>query len=201
MKNLPPQLQPLLARLPQSKSGRIKLGVACAGALLLFIILVNSFQKPAPHVIVPLVKPEQAPVVVDNTPPPPPNADNSKIILELFNPTDQALTHQLTNTTYSEQIEQTMTVSFVLTKCQLISQDDYRDTFRALILYAEKSKLAADAVAAEAAVRQIAEASKASYALIYSRTSCTDPQLPALTNQVLQWTRDMVTPQDMITPH
>ena len=125
--------------------------------------------------------------VVKPVPPAPPNTDNSKIILELFNPSDESLTHQQNETTYSQQIEQTLTVTFVLTKCQALSQDDYSTIFRALIIYAQHVGLAPDAAGAEAVVRKIAESSNASYSLVYSRTSCEDPQLNPLATEVVEW--------------
>ena len=195
MKNLIQNLNLQFQQRKQTKAGRLQL--AGGGAAILFVLVLlfsGSDNEPAQqHVFEPVVQP----VVVEEkpAPPAPPNADNSKIILELFNPSDQSLTHQLNTTTLSQQIEQTMTISFVLTKCQLISNNDYTDTFRALVAYAERSKLATDATTAEATVRQIAESSKASYALVYSRTSCTDQQLPTLANQVLEWTRNVLKQQ------
>ncbi len=108
-------------------------------------------------------------------------------ILELFSPSDPYLTKQLNETALAQQIEQIMTTSFVLTKCEIIDQDDYGDNFRALITYAMRMKLAPDAAVAEARVRQIAESASASYALVYSRTKCDSPQLPILAEQLLTW--------------
>ena len=180
-----------LPPLPQSKSGRIKLGAAVgAGVLILLLLCFSGGPPPAP-----VIAPQPAVPVEKPLPPAPPNASNSTVILELFSPSDQALTHQITETTLSEQIEQTLTMSFVLVQCQMVSQDDYRDIFRALILYAERVKLAADATSAEALVRQIAESSGASYSLIYSRTACSDPQLPPLAKQIVEWTNHMLTPE------
>ncbi len=177
------KLPPLLQQLLNSKSGIIKLA-ACAAALLLLLLFfaLSSSRKPDLIVLPPVVQEVAKPV-----PPAPPNVDNSKIILELFNPSDESLTHQQNETTFSQQIEQTLTVTFVLTKCQALSQDDYSTIFRALIIYAERTKLAPDTVSAEARVREIAESAKASYALVYGRTSCEDPQLNPLATEVVEW--------------
>ena len=172
--------------LPQTKSGRIKLAAAVVGVLLL-VWLIWPSGDTQPEIPVQTAAPVEKPI-----PPAPPNAENSTLILELFSPSDQALTNQITRTTLSEQIEQTLTVTFILTKCRMISQDDYRDVFRALIMYAEQVKLAPDAKSAEALVRQIAESSSASYALVYSRTSCTDVQLPTLVKQTTTWATQML---------
>jgi hypothetical protein len=177
------QLPPLLQQLLNSKSGIIKLtAFAVALLLLLLVFAFSNSQKPDLIVLPPVVEEVAKPV-----PPAPPNVDNSKIILELFNPSDESLTHQQNETSYSQQIEQTLTVTFVLTKCQALSQDDYANIFRALIIYAQQVKLAPDAAGAEARVREIAESSNASYSLVYSRTSCEDPQLTPLATEVVEW--------------
>ncbi|MES2983910.1 MAG: hypothetical protein V4735_01835 [Pseudomonadota bacterium] len=143
--------------------------------------------RPSPPIIV------VAPVAEPVTPAAPPAApiadpnDSSTQILELFNPSDQYLTNQLSDTVITQQIEQIFTLSFVLTKCHRITADDYRDSFRALIVYAQQMKLAPDGVSAEARVRKIAESAGASYALVYSRTNCADPDLPIRAQQLLKW--------------
>jgi hypothetical protein len=181
-----------LPPLPQTKAGRIKLAAGALGGILLFIWVIWFLGGPSEPPPMPQqpAAPEEKPV-----PPAPPNADNSKIILELFSPSDQSLNHQLTTTSLSQQIEQTMTITFVLVKCQIISQDDYSDIFRALILYAQGTKLAPDAASAEAKVRQIAESSSASYALVYNRASCTDSKLPPLANDITKWSRQVLKQQ------
>ena len=120
--------------------------------------------------------------------------NNPETVLELFNPSDQSLTHQLNKTNLSQQIEQALTISFILTKCGTLSSTEYRDTFRALILYAQQMHLADDEVMAEKLVRHISESSGASYSLIYSRLSCSSPQLPALADQLRNWTKGIMTP-------
>lgn len=180
--NLPQILQQL--KLPSSKAGYIKLiGGIFAGLVLLLFVVSPSTDNREQRVALPAA-PQQT---VKPTPPAPPNAENSKIILELFNPSDESLNQQRTETTYAQQIEQTMTVTFVLTKCQLISQDDYSTIYQALVTYAQRVGLGADAPAADARVRQIAESSGASYALVYSRIACDDPQLPPLAKDILTW--------------
>jgi hypothetical protein len=130
--------------------------------------------------------------MIETKPEEPTNTD--RLVLELFNPSDQSLTHQLNKTNLSQQIEQALTISFILTKCGTLSQSQYRDTFRALILYAEQTHLANNAANAEIIVRRISESSGASYSLIYSRLSCTSPQLPALANQLRDWTNGIMSP-------
>lgn len=115
--------------------------------------------------------------------------DNATAVLELFNPSDQSLTHQLNETTVRQNIEQIIATNYVLANCKRIDTDTYRDSFRALILYAQKSNLAANAVEAETKVRQIADAASASYSLLYYRTRCEDPKLEKTTAQLIAWQR------------
>jgi hypothetical protein len=173
-----------LPNLPENKQLRIAL-IASAAVLVLVIIILLSAGDEKPEAELP----GQAALPIEKAvPPAPPNADNSKIILELFNPTQQSLDSQRAATNSNQQIEQTLTVSYVLTKCLIFSQDDYTDTYRALVLYAQLAKLAPDPTSADAKVREIAQSANASYALIYSRTSCTDAQLPTLAKELSQWT-------------
>lgn len=122
-----------------------------------------------------------------------PDSQEAQLILELFNPSDQSLTRQLTTTAIEQQIEQALTTSFVLSKCGIIDRDAYRDSFRALILYAERTRLAPDGSSAERLVRRISESSATSYALVYSRTQCSAPTLPGLADQLHRWTVQVLT--------
>lgn len=115
--------------------------------------------------------------------------ENATAVLELFNPSDQSLTHQLNETTVRQTIEQIIATNYVLANCQRIDTDTYRDSFRALILYAQTSGIAANAVEAENKVRQIADAASASYSLLYYRTKCEDPKLDTTTAQLIAWQR------------
>ena len=186
LQKLEQRLKPLL----QSKSGRIKLAAGAGSFLILLLIVIVSSGSSEPTPIIVQSTPQ---VVEKAAPSAPPNVDNSKTILELFNPSDASLTQQQTQASQSDQIEQTLTVTFILTKCQIISQDDYSTIFQALILYAQRINLAADATSADAKVREIAESAKASYALVYGRTSCEDPKLPSLANDIMNWAKALFT--------
>ncbi|MFZ4541783.1 MAG: hypothetical protein ACOYNL_08265 [Rickettsiales bacterium] len=116
-----------------------------------------------------------------------PKNDKATVVLELFNPSDQSLTHQLNETTVRQQVEQIMATSYVLFNCGLTKPLDYRDSFRAAIVFAHRNKLGKSMEETEVKVRQIAEAAGASYSLLYSRTKCNDPQLPTTAKQLLNW--------------
>jgi hypothetical protein len=105
----------------------------------------------------------------------------------LFNPSDQSLTHQLNETTIRQQIEQIMATNYVLANCHLIDAESYRNSFRALIVYAQRTKFADSWVTAEEKVRSIAESASASYSLLYYRTKCDDPKLAQTTRQLIDW--------------
>lgn len=159
-------------------------GVIFAVALMLALIAPNETAAPAPGntaVIVPPQVPLPAATI--------PTDERAKQVLELFNPTDQSLTHQLNETTVSQQIEQIMATSYILANCHQFSNEAYRDNFRALIVYAQRMKLASNPVEAEARVRQIAQSARASYGLLYRRTRCDDPSLPEHAHQLLDWQR------------
>lgn len=187
---------PLLAKLEaltHSKEGRIKLAAGMGAGILLFLLLLFFVLNAPTEEQVPTgpgqaEAPKPAP-----TPPAPPSSSNSQMILELFSPSDESLTHQQTETSISGEIEQALTLTFVLTKCSIYSMDDYRDVFRALVIYAERSHLAPDAASADARVRQIAESSQTSYALVYSRTLCDDKHLPTIAADIKQWTQQIFT--------
>lgn len=141
-----------------------------------------------------LPRPESAPTIASPTPEPTPEPTThptldakSTTILELFNPSDQALTKQLTDTALSQQIEQILTTSFVLTRCKLITEENYRDNYRALTAYATTMRLAPDAAATAARLRQLAESASTSYAFVYRRVQCDDPSLPPIAEKLLAW--------------
>lgn len=170
-----------------------QLAAALAAALLLIVVAVLIRTTKAPENAVPPPQP-----VTATTPSQPGSSatpardEKSTQILELFNPTDSVLTNQINETTLTQQIEQILSSSFVLTTCGLISSDDYRDSFRAVIIYAQRMKLEKDPKLAEAKARQIAQAASASYTLLYSRTKCNDPKLPENARQLLEWQRNYV---------
>ncbi len=162
--------------------------ISVVGAVLILALLVYWSLRPA----APVVEATSSPVVTTApaqpaSVPAAPKGDKATLVLELFNPSDLALDAQLNATTISEQIEQLMATSYILSNCHLLSAKDYRDNFRALIIYAERTKFAADATDAEAKVRALAKSASASYGLLYSRTNCRDPKLPGIAEQLLAW--------------
>jgi hypothetical protein len=138
----------------------------------------------------PDTQPAQAPSAPADT-----NAhkDKAATVLELFNPSDSALTKQINETTLSQQIEQVMATSFVLTNCKLMDEAGYINSYRASIVYAQRTKLAPNAAEAKKVVQRITESAGASYSLIYRRTKCDDPKLPTIAAQLIAWQEGYLT--------
>lgn len=159
------------------------LGLAVSFALLLY------FTKPSGTLPSPVIQPaaQPAPAPTSTTP------QKAQLILELFNPGDASLSKQLTTTVLEQQLEQALITSFVLRKCGILSHSDFSDSFRAMIYYAMRTHLAADATSAETTVRRISESAGTSYALLYSRTDCADATLPQLAYTLRSWTQLMLT--------
>ena len=118
---------------------------------------------------------------------PAPTPAQSDLILDLFNPSEQALDAQLNSSGLKRQIEEAITINFILRKCDLISQREYRETYQALILYAERSGLAASQAAAAQEIDNINRSASASYSLIYARTRCNQAQLSTARDQLASW--------------
>ena len=169
-------LQPLIRKLVI-----LLLEALVIGALIAFAFLLN----PPPTAITPTSEQPKAAIVAPVNPSL--TQDNATTVLELFNPSDQSLTNQLNETAITQQIEQIMATSYVLSRCQLMDDDAYRDNFRALIIFAQKNNLAPDAASADKKLRQIAKSASTSYTLLYRRTKCDNARLPIIAQQLHEW--------------
>lgn len=136
--------------------------------------------------------PHAAPAAAVTIPRSSANPSNARQILELFNPSDQLLHQQINETTISQQIEEVFTISYVLTNCGIMTQEDYSNTFYAAIKYAEALNLEPTPEAAEARVRQIAHKASASYSLVYRRTKCNDPELNRVAASLREWQQNLL---------
>lgn len=166
------------------------IGVVAFGILLGLILGSVFFSAPPPPLPTEPVA-EPAPVVEEAAPepvaPPPPPLTDADVILDLFNPSAETADAQRTQSRVTQQLEEALTVSFVLRKCERITQQEYSDTYRALIFYAQRMNMAPTLAESEALMQNIGNASSASYALIYSRTPCDAPELAHVTRQLAQW--------------
>lgn len=155
---------------------------ALAVGALIVLAFVLSPSSDAPHVVA-TATPTPAPAPK----PPSISPDSATHVLELFSPSDTSLTHQLNDTTVRQHIEQIVATSYVLGNCKHITPANYRDSFRALIVYAQRTKFADSYTSAETKVREIAQAASASYSLLYYRTPCDAPKLIRVREQLLAW--------------
>lgn len=117
---------------------------------------------------------------------------SSDLILDLFQPTDAALKQQHSTTKISGQIENAMIVCYTLVRCNLMSHQEYSDTFNALIVYAAQLKLEPDIQHAEARVRELAQSAAASYSMVYSHALCSDPGFPEKAAALKTWREGIV---------
>lgn len=167
----------------------VLLGMVIAG-LLGAIAYVLRPTPPAPMVHAAPAVPEPAPA-----PTPAPAATPAPavdLVLDLFEPTPDQLHAQHSAHTVHNQVEHALVVSFLLTRCGLISEQEYSDTYNALIRYLVARDIAPDITTAARETRRLAQSAGASYALVYSRVPCTDPSLPPLVSSLTQW-RDQST--------
>jgi hypothetical protein len=166
--------------------------LAASAAIVAVALWVRTHSTPAPVVA------QENPAPASELPPQPvtetsPTDEKSQKILELFHPSEQALSKQLSETEAKEQIEQLLTTSFVLTTCNIGDSELYRNSFLAATVFAQRNNLASDQRSALKLVRDIAKASGASYALVYKNTKCDNPKLPTIAEQVLTWQKGYLT--------
>ena len=159
------------------------LGAVIAG--LIAACIASWFWQHQPQQVAMPVTPPELPAATPQKNPAP--AAKPDLVLDLFEPDAESLTAQHSEAALSSQIEHALVVSFVLTRCHLISQQEYADSYNALITYAASSHLAPDLPSAAVRVHEIAKSAGASYALVYSRVPCTDKSLPPLVASLRQW--------------
>ncbi len=146
--------------------------------------LIASIQHmPAQPAIVTPPEPPVAVTAASATPP----QQKPDLVLDLFEPDSSSLSAQQGDSAASSQIEHALVVSFVLTRCHLITQQEYSATYNDLITFALRRHMAADIASAADRVHAIAKSAGASYALVYSRVPCSDKSLPPLVVTLRQW--------------
>lgn len=165
-----------------TRSLLIGIGItACIAALAAFLL----WPKPQAQSYIAPVIPEPTPAPIANAPAKPiPQPD---LILDLFEPTPDMLDAQQAASGTRNQIEHALTVTFLLTRCNYFSQQEYSDTYNALIRFAQESGLAANPNAAALEIRNLATSAGASYSLVYSRVPCDTASLTGVASQLRQW--------------
>jgi len=147
------------------------------------------YQKPLP---------QARPALKATTPstPPAPTAQsltNSSLILDLFNPTDETVTAQLSASTLKRQIEEALVMNFMLHRCGITSNSEYGDTYRALVIYAERSGLSDRAHAGDE-INRINASASATYALLYAKADCDTRLLIPAAQRLAEWRNALLTP-------
>lgn len=172
-----------------SLSNRTLLGMALAAVAVLILTLAWRFSnKPEP-----IIKPMPAPQVVSTASVPAP-APQTDIVLDLFNPSDSALSDQLSESALKSRLEEVMTTAFILKRCGRLNDSDYNDTYRALMTYAQKMQPTLTTQQVQDNFNAIIASASASYGLIYARLSCKTPELATSAAQLAQWRETILNP-------
>ena len=127
-------------------------------ALFILVILLLGLTPILRKPVAPTTTAVEAVAQPVATPMPSLPITESDQIIDLFEPSSDALQQQRSTSDITKQIENAMIVSYTLMHCNLMTQAEYSDTFNALITYSLRNKLEPDAARAEAHVRAIASA-------------------------------------------
>lgn len=122
----------------------------------------------------------------------PTTTSDGDLVLDLFNPSEASLNSQLNESALKARLEDTVTLSFILRRCNDLTPQDYDDTYRALALYTQRMNPGMAAAKLQSTLTNAVEAGSASYGLIYSRLSCDLPQLATAKAQLAAWREEML---------
>lgn len=161
------------------------IALAPVGFLLVFWLIVGAPLHTPPRPAEERAAAEPLPL----------SSEQTDMILDLFNPSEGLADHQKNSAALAERLEQSLTIAYMLRGCDHLSESEYTDTYRAIVAYATRMNLAPTPEAIQERLRSITESANASYALIYSRTDCSDPKLDALTDQIEAWSQAMLKAQ------
>ncbi len=163
------------------------LGVlALVGIVAIVTAIKRHQQPPATGDAIPKETSAPAPQAV------PPSAaegikDTPTIVLELFNPSDETLTQQLSETTIRQNIEQVLSTSFVLSRCGVLDSNANSDIFRASVAYAVNTHFAKDIPDAVGKIQALHQSAAATYVMLYRNTDCKNPTLKTIAAQMVKW--------------
>lgn len=104
-------------------------------------------------------------------------------MLQLFAPTSAELSEMQDDSALQELLEQTLMISFLLSNCDLMSKNEYSDTYKALVEYLSANGTPDPRQTAFDA----AERAKASYKMLYKNVPCDDPSLVGLRDSLASW--------------
>lgn len=165
------------------------------GAVLSALMLAlawRGFVYQAPHAPVPTVPISAQPQ--SNSTPSMASASDPQLILDLFHPTDSTLQTQHSESQFKRQLEEAITLMFVLRRCEHLNERRYRDTYQALHRFAREYRFSnGSGLSAEEFGGILASASD-SYRLLYATVPCDTPNLAAIATQLEQWRESLPHP-------
>lgn len=124
----------------------------------------------------------------------PVSTSDGDLVLDLFNPSENSLNGQLSETALKARLEDTVTLSFILRRCNYLTPATYNDTYHALVLYTQRMEPHLSGEQLQSTITNAVENGSASYALIYSRLRCDVPQLGTANAQLAQWRNAIINP-------
>lgn len=164
--------------------------------LLCVLLGIALAVRAVTNVPPPKPQPVTDPIAAAEPPSPVPIlTSDGDLVLDLFNPSEASLNGQLNETALKARLEDAITVSFLLRRCEYLTQQTYNDTYRALTLYAQRTSPGISDAQLQILIANAIEAGSASYRLMYSRLSCDLPQLAAAHAQLAHWRASMLNPQ------
>lgn len=131
--------------------------------------------------------PAEAPTTAPIALTPPPADSQARLILELFNPNDPLLQQPASLATFRQKSEQVLISSFVLKRCGKLSDQQYRDIFRALHVYAQQTPFFPEPGALSAELNQRVTSAQTAYSLVYRRVDCGQPELAQMLPLLTDW--------------
>ncbi|MFZ4124570.1 MAG: hypothetical protein ACOYJ2_00670 [Rickettsiales bacterium] len=152
-------------------------------AIVLFTLLVFHALSEKPVSREPQAKPQQ----VKQTTIPTPKLQTpvpTHPVLDLFNPTNAAITRDQAISRTRGELEQLLVISILLNECQQITDAEKSNITITAKKYATRSNLFADS---DATITELSNSAQKTYALVYAKTRCNEPSLKQLKSQTLAW--------------
>lgn len=156
-------------------------------ALLIIALAWRGFVYQAPRMPVPAVPVVTTPTATDTSGQNAADASSPQLILDLFHPSESALQTQHSESQFKRQLEETITLMFVLRRCNYLDDSTYRDTYHALYRFAQNYRFSNGTRLSADAFGGIVASARDSYRLLYATLSCDTPNLAAIATQLDQW--------------
>jgi hypothetical protein len=152
------------------------LGVALLVVGLIATIIMVSESRPLPP-----LKPVE--VALED----PISPATGDAVTDLFDPSTGQTRAQQHEAAVLAQVDNILLNSFILSRCRRLNAEEYQDTYQMLVNYTLANRLAPDLTAAEAIVRERANAATATYQMVYARLTCGDLDTKGLADVLARW--------------